>query len=111
MPQALIPNPLPEGVDTRLALTAIVVALAEDAATLEKDGLLPQRALGHGPIDQNQARELALQLLPAESRLRRVGMEKHRNRLTLTFDFPRRRKRVLPSRSSNLPRNPAGRYK
>ena len=55
---------------------------------MEKDGLLPQRALGHGPIDQNQARELALQLLPAESRLRRVGMEKHRNRLTLTFDFP-----------------------
>ncbi len=88
LPQALIPKPLPEGVDTRLALTAIVVALAEDAATLEKDGLLPQRALGHGPIDQNQARELALRLLPAESRLRRVGMEKHRNRLTLTFDFP-----------------------
>ena len=76
LPQALIPKPLPEGVDTRLALTAIVVALAEDAATLEKDGLLPQRALGHGPIDQNQARELALRLLPAESRLRRVGMEK-----------------------------------
>ena len=88
LPQTLLPSPLPEGVDTRLALTAIVVALAEDAATLEKDGLLPHRARGHGPVDQNEARELALRLMPAESRLRKVGMERHRKRLTLTFDFP-----------------------
>ncbi|MCY4020544.1 MAG: MBL fold metallo-hydrolase [Chloroflexi bacterium] len=88
LPGALLPNHLPENVDARLALIAIVVALGEDAATLEKDGLLPHRALGHDPIDQNQARELALQLLPAQARLRRVGMERHRKRLTLTFDFP-----------------------
>lgn len=88
LPQALLPAPLPDGVDRGVALTAIVLALAEDAATLERDGLLPHRALGQGPVDQNAARELALRLIPAQARLRKVGMERHRKRLTLTFDFP-----------------------
>ena len=88
LPQTLLPEPLPKGVDARLALTAIVLALAEDAATLEQDGLLPHRALGHGPLDQNEARELAMRLIPAESRLRKVGMVRHRQLLTLSFDFP-----------------------
>lgn len=88
LPGALLPDPLPEGVDSSLALIAIVLALGEDAATLEAGGLLPHRALVQGPIDQNEARELTIRLLPAESRLRKVGMERHRKRLTLTFDFP-----------------------
>ncbi|MDE2819133.1 MAG: MBL fold metallo-hydrolase [Chloroflexota bacterium] len=88
LPEALLPDPLPEDVDRALALIAIVLALGEDAATLETDGLLPHRALSQGPMDQNEARELAIRLLPAESRLRKVGMEIHRKRLTLTFDFP-----------------------
>ena len=88
LPHELLPEQLPAGVDRQLALTSIVVTLAEDGATLEQDGLMPQRALAHGPIDQNVARELAVQLLPADSRLRKVGMDTHRRRLNLTFDFP-----------------------
>jgi hypothetical protein len=52
--------------------------------------LLPQRALETGPIEQNQAREMALAAFPPEARLRKVGMDIHRKRLTLTFDFPAR---------------------
>jgi hypothetical protein len=52
--------------------------------------LVPQRALKDGPIEQNQARELALAAFPPEARLRKAGMEIHRSRLTLSFDFPAR---------------------
>ncbi len=102
LPQTLLPEPLPKGLDKRLALTAIVVALAEDAATLENDGLLPRRALGHGPLDQNEARELAMRLIPAESRLRKVGMITHRKRLTLSFDFPARAQRLYAQQIEQL---------
>lgn len=88
LPRTLLPDPLPKGLDKRLALTAIVVALAEDDAILEKDGLKPQRAMVHGPLEQNEARELAMRLIPAESRLRKVGFVLHRNQLRLAFDFP-----------------------
>src|SRR5690606_15709633 len=64
------------------------LALAHDGATLEHGGLLPRRALKEGPVEQNQAREMAFAAFPPEARLRKVGMEIHRKRLTLTFDFP-----------------------
>ena len=88
LPRELLPESLPEGIDRQLALSAIVVALAEDGATLEQEGLLPHRALEHGPMEQNEARELAMRLFPLEARLRKVGMVKARSRLNLTFDFP-----------------------
>ena len=88
LPQSLLPALLPAGMDKQLALTGIVVALAEDGATLEREGLLPHRAIDHGPIEQNEAREMAMQLLPKEAYLRKVGMDMSRRRLILTFDFP-----------------------
>ena len=89
-PESLLPAELPEGISREQALMTIVLALAADGATLVQGGLLPRRALKDGPVEQNQARELAYALLPAEARLRKVGMEVHRKRLTLAFDFPDR---------------------
>jgi len=88
IPELLIPDVLPEGVDLQLALATVVMVLAEDGATLEPEGLLPQRAHEHGPMEQNEARDLAMQLIPDDAYLRKVGMDIHRKRLILTFDFP-----------------------
>jgi Cft2 family RNA processing exonuclease len=90
LPEQLLPKPLPDGVTPLEALCAVVWALAQDGATLEQDGLLPKHALQDGPLEQNRAREIALELFPPEARLRKVGMEAHRKRLLLTFDFPER---------------------
>ncbi|MCL4256599.1 MAG: hypothetical protein KJ043_22775, partial [Anaerolineae bacterium] len=90
IPDHLLPNPLPEGVNQLEALATVVWALAQDGATLEQDGLLPKHALQDGPVEQNRAREIALETFPPEARLRKVGMEAHRKRLILTFDFPER---------------------
>ncbi len=87
-PATLLPVPLPEGLDPQGALLTVVWALARDGAALTDDGLLPQRVQDTGPIEQNQARDIALHAFPAEARLRKVGLEVHRSRLTLTFDFP-----------------------
>jgi uncharacterized protein len=88
VPETLLPDPLPEGVTRQEALVAIVLALAADGAQVVQGGLLPRRAMEDGPMEQNQARELALSSFPLEARLRKVGMEIHRKRLTATFDFP-----------------------
>ena len=88
LPESLLPDVLPASMDPQLALTAIVVALGEDGAALEPEGLLPRHAFEHGPLEQNQARDLVLQLMPPEAHLRKVGMDIHRKRLVLTFDFP-----------------------
>lgn len=88
IPELLIPDTLPDHVDLQLALATIVMTLAEDGATLEPEGLLPQRAHEHGPMEQNDARDLAMQLIPEDAYLRKVGMDIHRKRLILTFDFP-----------------------
>jgi Cft2 family RNA processing exonuclease len=89
-PADLVPGVLPDGVTPEQALLTIVLALAADGATLEPGGLLPRRALQDGPVEQNQAREIVYGAFPPEARLRKVGMEVHRKRLTLSFDFPRR---------------------
>ena len=88
VPELLIPEVLPDGVDLQLALATIVMVLSEDGATLEPDGLLPHRAREHGPMEQNDARNLVKELIPDEAHLRKVGMDIHRKRLILTFDFP-----------------------
>lgn len=88
LPASLLPAALPPDIDEKLALTAIVLALAEDGATLEAKGLLPRRALDQGPLEQNEARALALRCFPAAARLRKVGMHTPRKRLLLSFDFP-----------------------
>lgn len=88
LPASLLPATLPPDIDETLALTAIVLALAEDGATLEAKGLLPRRALNRGPMEQNEARELALRCFPAAARLRKVGIHAQRKRLLLSFDFP-----------------------
>jgi len=87
-PASLLPDELPGGIDRQTALTAIVLALADDHAVVEQGGLRPQRAYQTGPLEQNEARNLALTSFPPEARLRKVGMEVHRRRLTLGFDFP-----------------------
>ncbi|MBN1312323.1 MAG: MBL fold metallo-hydrolase [Anaerolineae bacterium] len=87
-PARLLPDELPEGATREIALLAIVLSLAHDGAVWTPDGLIPQRAMQGEPMEQNQARELALATFPDEARLRKVGMEVHRRRMTLTFDFP-----------------------
>ncbi len=87
-PETLLPDPLPEGMRYDEALVAIVMALAGDGAELVQGGLIPRRAMQDGPVEQNEAREMAFAAFPPEARLRKVGMEIHRRRLILTFDFP-----------------------
>ncbi len=88
IPDDLLPPHLPEGVSKLEALVAIVMGLAGDGATLESDGLHPKRAREGEPLEQNQARDVVLGAFPPEARLRKVGMDIHRRRLLLTFDFP-----------------------
>ncbi|MEO1287898.1 MAG: MBL fold metallo-hydrolase [Chloroflexota bacterium] len=96
LPEQLLPDPedMPDGVDQQTAITSIVLALAKDGATLEQDGLKPNRAREDGPLEQNEARELALSLFPEEANLRKVGMDMHRVRLLLSFDFPQAAERL-----------------
>jgi Cft2 family RNA processing exonuclease len=93
-PQSLLPEELPEGIDQQTALVSIVLALAADNATLEQDGLKPQRARESGPLEQNEARELAMNFFPEEANLRKIGMDIHRNQLLLSFDFPQAAERL-----------------
>jgi uncharacterized protein len=102
VPESLLPDPLPDDVTRQEALVAIVLALAGDGAKVEQGGLVPQRALEDGPMEQNQAREVALNAFPPESRLRKVGIEHHRTRLTLTFDFPEQASRTYAEIIENL---------
>lgn len=94
LPDSLLPEELPDGVDYQTAITSIVLALAKDGATLEQNGLKPQRARETGPLEQNEARDLALSMFPEEANLRKVGMEMHRQRLLLSFDFPQAAERL-----------------
>ncbi|GAB5490894.1 MAG: hypothetical protein Phog2KO_11090 [Phototrophicaceae bacterium] len=94
LPDSLLPEDLPEGIDYQTAITSIVLALAKDGATLEQDGLKPNRAREAGPLEQNEARELALSMFPEEANLRKVGLEVHRGRLLLSFDFPQAAERL-----------------
>ncbi len=89
-PADLIPPTLPENWDRQTALLAIVLTLGGDGAELTQGGLLPRRAFSGEPLEQNAARQIAFELFPPEARLRKVGMEIHRKRLALTFDFPMR---------------------
>jgi hypothetical protein len=89
-PATLLPETLPEGAMQEVALVALVLALAQDGATLEADGLLPKRALQDGPMEMNVARQTTLATFPADARLRKVGMEPLRKRIILNFDFPTR---------------------
>ena len=87
-PEDLLPGELPDEMRRDVALVAVVLALAGDNAVPAQGGLLPQRARDGGPVEQNQAREIAFAAFPPEARLRKVGMDVHRNRLRLDFDFP-----------------------
>jgi Cft2 family RNA processing exonuclease len=89
-PPDLLPAELPEGLTREAALTAITLRLASDGALWSAEGLLPKRAFSGEPLEQNAARAIALESFPPEARLRKVGLEVHRKRLTLTFDFPER---------------------
>ncbi len=87
-PADLVLANLPEGVTQEIARLAVVLALARDGAIWTPEGLVPQRALQDEPMEQNQARETTLAIFPPEAQLRKVGMEVHRRRITLYFDFP-----------------------
>jgi Cft2 family RNA processing exonuclease len=101
-PETLLPDELPEGIDRQTAITSIVLALAKDGAILEGAGLKPQRAREHEPLEQNEARELALSLFPTEARLRKVGMDIHRKQLLLAFDFPQAANRLYDEQIEEL---------
>jgi Cft2 family RNA processing exonuclease len=87
-PASLLPARLPENTTREVALLAVVLSLARDSAIWTAEGLVPQRAMQGEPMEQNLARETALSLFPAEAQLRKVGMDVHRRRITLYFDFP-----------------------
>jgi uncharacterized protein len=102
LPESLLPDQLPDGIDQVTALVAIVLALATDGATLEQDGLKPNRARDGGPLEQNEVHELALNFFPAEASLRKVGMDINRNRLLLYFDFPQAAERLYTEEIEEL---------
>lgn len=87
-PELLLPDPLPSGITRPVALLSIVLALAQDGAVLVQDGLLPQHLSQEGPLEMNQARQVALASLPETACLRKVGLDSARRRMTLYFDFP-----------------------
>jgi uncharacterized protein len=89
-PDDLLPATLPEGLTRERALLAIAFRLAQDGAVWMDGGLLPKRAFSGEPLEQNAARQVAMESFPPEARLRKAGLEVHRKRLTLTFDFPER---------------------
>ncbi len=101
-PDDLLPDPLPATVDYQTALTSVVLALAADGAELVQDGLKPVRALEHGPLEQNEARELTMSMFSDDARLRKVGMDIHRNRLLLYFDFPQAAQRLYVEQIEDL---------
>jgi Cft2 family RNA processing exonuclease len=88
IPDELLPSQLPADLTRLEALVALVIALANDGAVLQDDGLLPKRAQEGEPLEQNQAREVAFALFADSARLRKVGIDVHRRRLLLSFDFP-----------------------
>ncbi|MCA9916020.1 MAG: hypothetical protein KC496_21845, partial [Anaerolineae bacterium] len=102
IPESLLPETLPDGLDQQTALVAIILGLAEDGAVLEQDGLKPQRARQHEPLEQNEARDFALAFFPPEARLRKVGLDVHRRRLLLSFDFPQAAERTYGDRVEDL---------
>ena len=89
-PAALLPASLPASLDREAALLAVVLTLADDGAEVKPGGLLPKHAFSGEPLEQNAARQVAFEAFPPEARLRKVGIEIHRKRLALTFDFPDR---------------------
>lgn len=107
-PAALLPAALPDGATPDLALLAVTLALAHDGAALALDdsgqpvGLIPRRAAQGEPLEQNAAREMALAAFPPEARLRKVGLEVHRRRMTLAFDFPARAAEVYAATIEQL---------
>lgn len=102
LPESLLPDELPEGVDQTTALVSIVLALATDGATLEQDGLKPNRAREGGPLEQNEVHELASNFFPEGANLRKVGMDVNRFRLLLYFDFPQAAERLYSEEIEEL---------
>lgn len=88
IPDDLLPKQLPPDLSEIEALVAIVIALAGDGAVFRGGGLVPKRAHEGEPLEQNQARDVAFAIFPDSARLRKVGIDVHRRRLLLTFDFP-----------------------
>lgn len=88
-PEELLPPPIPPLSAADAALMAIAFRLAHDGAELYPDGTLLTRAVVvDEPMEQNAARQLAVEMFPPESRLRKVGMEVGQRRIVLSFDFP-----------------------
>ncbi len=88
-PEELLPPPMPPLSGADAALMAIAFRLAHDGAELYPDGtLLTRSVVVDEPMEQNAARQLAVELFPPESRLRKVGMEVGQRRIVLSFDFP-----------------------
>jgi Cft2 family RNA processing exonuclease len=101
-PRHLLPEALPDEITPLVALAAVVLALAGDDAIAEEGGLQTRRALQGEPMEQNAARQAAMAMFAPEARLRKVGMEIHRMRLVLTFDFPERAQQEYGEQIENL---------
>ncbi|MBE2270164.1 MAG: hypothetical protein IAE80_18140, partial [Anaerolinea sp.] len=101
-PATLLPPALPGDLDHDTALLSIILTLAADGAQVVPGGLLPKRAFDGEPMEQNAARQIALEAFPPEARLRKVGIETHRKRLSLTFDFPERTEDLYADQIENV---------
>jgi Cft2 family RNA processing exonuclease len=90
IPPAALQPPLTQNVSASdMALLAIIMRMAADGAHLQPDGRLqPGAALAPQRMEQNAARDAALNAFPAGAYLRKVGMDVSGFRLILTFDFP-----------------------
>ncbi len=94
-PRALIPPAPLQPQSTRgiasedMALLAIIMRMAADGATLELDRTLrPALTLPTERMEQNAARQTALEAFPAAAGMRKAGMEVAALRLILYFDYP-----------------------
>ena len=101
-PADLVSNTLPQGIEHETALLAVILTLAVDGAEAISGGLLPKRAFDGEPLEQNAARQVAFEAFPPEARLRKVGIEIHRKRLALTFDFPDRAEDLYADQIENV---------
>lgn len=89
------PVPFPEGEEGEkwehrmlIEQLSAVLALTRDGAKRVDGGLLVERALPNGPVNQQIAHEVASNAFPPEAGLRKVGLLAHKHTIILNFDFP-----------------------
>ncbi|XWX05665.1 MBL fold metallo-hydrolase (plasmid) [Aggregatilineales bacterium SYSU G02658] len=87
LPHAHLAPDMP-ATERRLHTLAAVLALAEQGAEWQPEGLVAREVTAHAALEQNEARSVVMSLFPPEAQLRKVGLNPQRRAMTLGFDFP-----------------------